>query len=232
VEIYSIGEKMSHKEPPEDPLEILRALFRHVESLVDDEASLNDQSAGEAFRNGLLSSIQGKMFESLEPDIQGPQMSVVEGGKGGAEAAVPSESESDSPQPVFSLVEPAEYGTEPSSEKEPSPSLAFDFGDVSQVSVHILSSDEIPLIPTPETERGKIVLSDEIQSQSVLFGSKPRYLRIFCLLGRFEICADEHFIGEICEGQSIDVEGARIHVSSKCNATGHYVCMLPQGGEW
>lgn len=220
---------MSHKEPPENPLEILRALFRHVESLVDDDASLNDQSAGAAFRNGLLSSIQGKMFESLDTDSQVPQMSVVEGGKGGAEAI---EQSSDTPQPVFSIVSPTEDGNESSSEKKLSPPFAFEFGDASQVSVHILSSDEIPMMAIPEAERGKIVLSDDMLSQSVLFGSKPRYLRLFCSTGRFEVCVDEHVTGEICEGQSIDVEGARVHVSSVCHATGYYVSILPQGVEW
>ena len=44
---------MSHSTPPDDPTEMLKAFFRHIEAHLEENNPLNEADAKEALRKGL-----------------------------------------------------------------------------------------------------------------------------------------------------------------------------------
>ncbi|MGC6509462.1 MAG: hypothetical protein ACON4U_13660 [Myxococcota bacterium] len=213
---------MSHSTPPDDPTEMLKAFFRHIEAHLEENNPLNEADAKEALRKGL---------EALTRSENHPEMAVLDGG-------LSSQSHSDLP-PKSSKPELAIHSkieSDDHSNREPNnaiPFADFQLNKGAQVSVHIVNADDVSSLFNPKSaERGHILLSNEQPNQTILFGKTTRHVRIFCREGSFEVGTEEGPFSHLTSGQSIDVEGICVYVSSETISEGDYVMLSEDGIEW
>ena len=215
---------MSHSTPPDDPTELLKAFFRHIESHLEENSSLSEPEAKQALRKGLAA------LTGMSEDR--PEISVLEGGL----SDVPLESEAQHSQepPVLSIhnkIESADSDAE--TQRSPLPFRDFQLDSGAHVSVHIVNAEGMGSLLNGETvEQGHIRLSAAQPTQTVFFGKDIRHVRIYCSEGAFEVGTEDGPVGLLHLGQSIDVEGPCVFVTATAEAVGHYVMIDAHGFEW
>ena len=215
---------MSHSTPPDDPTELLKAFFRHIEAHLEENNSLSDPEAKRALKKG-LATLTGMTDDQ-------PEISVLDGGLSG----VPIEFEENKNQapPVLSIHNKIESDA-PETEVENTPIAFGDFqiDSGAHVSVHIVNADEVESIFSADgLEHGQILLSETLPNQTVFFGTDVRHVRIYCSDGQFEVGVEDGPVGTLHAGQSIDVEAPCVFVTTNTAAEGHYVMVDAHGLEW
>ena len=216
---------MSHSTPPDDPTEILKALFRHIESQLQDHNSLTDPDTKKALQEG-LAALTGRT------ELQ-PEMSILEGGRSESERDAHSSSDY-SETPTLAIHDKIEAEDSEDDEGLLSfPMTDFQLDSGAQVSVHIVNADEMNSLFNPEDiEHGQISLSEDDPTQTILFAKDLRHVRIYCTAGRFEVSTEDGLVDILSVGQSVDVEAPRIFVSAETQAEGHYVMLDAHRFEW
>ena len=223
---------MSHSTPPDDPTELLKAFFRHIEAHLDENNPLSDADAKAALKKGLA---------ALTASEESPDIAVIDGGL----SSEPSEVH----QPRSHAPELAVHSKIETDEDDSDNSGAISLADFKldkgpQLSVHIVNADDVnSLFNQRSVERGQILLSEEQPSQTIFFGKVSRHVRIYCRAGAFEVGTDDGPIGHLFQGQSIDVEAPCIFVSWSAESSegtasvdalieGDYVMLDSAGLEW
>tara|TARA_B100000575_G_scaffold225952_2_gene186567 strand:- start:1547 stop:2206 length:660 start_codon:yes stop_codon:yes gene_type:complete len=200
-----------------------------------DEANVSDPSTRAALTEGVKTAL-----ESLESDIgidvqifgegattpetRGPTVEVVAGGRSDTEP--PSTGE----KPALRIAE-----LEPDSVEEPAASVATDRPLFTHVQIK--RPEYQNRMGSTLSTSGWIRIDAEGQPearwQAIYLGTNPRLYRIGCTAGILDVTLEGEPIERLTEGQSVDVEGTSIRVTTEHGqaAEGQYVCMLNGGAE-
>lgn len=200
-----------------------------------DEANVADPSTREALTAGVRSAL-----ESLETDIgidvqiigdesvisesRTPTVEVVTGGRAA------NEPPSTGDKPELRIAAPESPPDKDSSASTPPERPLF-------THVHVNRPTHRTVPPQSLSTGGWIRVGggDDAPAhwQAIYLGATPRLYRIGCTMGILDVTVEGEPVERLMEGQSIDVEGVAIRVTTERGgaAEGQYVCMLHGGLE-